>query len=89
MFDTETETVTAATERAILDFVHANFPLARKASIGAADPLLGSGVVDSLGLLLIVDFIEATYGVGVKDTDMVMSNFGCVAAIAAFVRRAA
>jgi acyl carrier protein len=75
-------------ERTLMAFVYANFPLARQASIGTTDPLLESGIVDSLGLLLIVDFIEATYGIVVKDVDMRASNFGCVAAVGDFVRRA-
>jgi acyl carrier protein len=71
----------------IHEFICANFPLARKVSVGMSDRLLEEGLVDSLGLLLIVDFLERTYGMTVKETDMVLSNFGSIAAIGEFVRR--
>ena len=71
----------------IREFICANFPLARKISVGASDRLLEEGIVDSLGLLLVVDFLETTYGMTVKETDMVLSNFGSIGAISEFVER--
>ena len=42
-------------------------------------------VVDSLGLLRLVRRVEDDFGIDVRDEDMVMSNFGSIGRIAAFV----
>ena len=70
---------------AIYEFVCANFPRARSESFQMSDQLIESGVVDSLGLLSIVDFIEVTFGVTVSDEDVVAENFASIDAIAAYV----
>ena len=50
------------------------------------DALLEEGVIDSLGLLEVVTFIEAEFGISVEDTDVTLENFGSVNAISAYVR---
>lgn len=49
--------------------------------------LLGSGTVDSNAVLEIVMFLEETFGVEVKDSEMLPENFDSVAKISAFVQR--
>lgn len=48
------------------------------------DPL-AAGVVDSLGLEQLVDYIEDEFGFRVSDTDVVRENFGSLPALTAFV----
>lgn len=50
-------------------------------------PLLQKGVIDSLELMQVADFIEKKLGVPVQDTDVVPSNFRSLATMAAFVER--
>ncbi|MBO6538686.1 MAG: acyl carrier protein [Rhizobiaceae bacterium] len=61
------------------------FPLAAERTIGANDKLLDSGIVDSLGTLEIVNFIEQEFGVPVADEDMLADHFETVDAISRFV----
>ena len=47
--------------------------------------LLDEGVMDSLGILQMVTFLEDDLGVEVEDDDLVPENFASVAAIAQLV----
>lgn len=51
------------------------------------ESLLERGVLDSLGLLRVLGFLEEQYHFTVKDEDVVPENFESVDAIAAFVDR--
>ena len=55
--------------------------------LAADESLLESGTIDSMGVLQLVAFLEATYGVKVGDDDLVPENFDTIAAISAFVER--
>lgn len=48
--------------------------------------LLGDGVIDSLGLLKLIAWVDDTFQLAVDDTDLDPDNFRSVAAIDAFVR---
>jgi acyl carrier protein len=50
-------------------------------------PLVQSGIVDSLGMVDLVQFLEETFTIRINDEDMVPDNFDTVAAMAAFVER--
>lgn len=54
---------------------------------GDEDSFLASGLIDSLGMMQLVSFVESEFGLSVKDTDLVPENFDSVARIAAFVGR--
>jgi acyl carrier protein len=61
------------------------FPLARKQQIKDSDPLLESGVLDSLGVLDLVSFVEQEFSVHVADDELVPENFQTIDRIAAFI----
>ncbi len=63
-----------------------NFPLARERNTGPNDPLLDSGIIDSLGTLELVAFLEREFGFIVEDEDMVADHFETIASITAFVK---
>ncbi|WP_432094678.1 phosphopantetheine-binding protein [Streptomyces sp. bgisy100] len=46
--------------------------------------LLASGVIDSLGLLTLVSWLESTFGLDMDTLDIAPDNFRTVAAIDAF-----
>ena len=50
------------------------------------DSLLEDGIIDSLGLLDIVTFIETEFELAVDDADVTLDNFGSVHAIASYVQ---
>ena len=54
--------------------------------LGNATSLLETGVLDSLGLLRLVVFIQQRFGITVDDVDLVPEHFDSVDAICAYLR---
>lgn len=48
-------------------------------------PLLDGGLLDSVGILQVVAFIESRYGVQVDDEELVPEHFGTLAGISRLV----
>lgn len=67
-------------------FVRRRFPLAAAPQVDDDHPLLDSGIVDSLGILDLVTFLEKTFGIRVSDHEMNAQNFGTIASVARFVQ---
>lgn len=75
------------TQAAVYAFLADNFPLMRKREVAPEEMLLDGGIIDSLGLLLVVEFIETTYALKVEVEHMVVENFGSVGAITNYILR--
>lgn len=73
--------------RSIRQFILKQFPQARRRQLQEADPLLQNGIVDSLGVLEVVAFIEAQFKVKVDDEDLTPENFQSIVRMAAYVER--
>jgi len=48
------------------------------------ESLVDQGVIDSIGLIEIVDFIESQYDIIIKNSDITRENFGSAEKIAGF-----
>jgi acyl carrier protein len=48
-------------------------------------PLIQRGVVDSMGILGLVSFIEGEFGVRIEDEELVPQNFGTISGMARLV----
>jgi len=70
----------------IRQFVLNHFPLARQRSIKNGESLLESGIVDSLGILELVDFLEHTFDMTISDEELIPENFHSIQNIGAFVK---
>ncbi|HXI80375.1 MAG TPA: acyl carrier protein [Verrucomicrobiae bacterium] len=55
------------------------------AGLGPTDSLISSGVLDSIGLLRLVLFLEERFQVKVGDGDLVPDNFETIERIVSFV----
>lgn len=53
------------------------------------ESLIESGVIDSTGILELIEFLEEQFGIEVSDTDTIPQNLGTVAALSRFVMRKA
>ncbi|MEM6963215.1 MAG: acyl carrier protein [Bacteroidota bacterium] len=51
------------------------------------DDLLGSGLVESMGMMRLIQFIEEAYDFRVAPQDMIIENFMTVAAISNYVKK--
>ena len=70
----------------IRNFIVEKFPGAKAKSLDDSTRLLEEGIIDSLGVLELVTFLEEEMGVTASDEDLVPENFASVEAIAAFAR---
>ncbi len=66
-------------------FVRRRFPLAAAAAVKDEDSLLDSGIIDSLGILDLVAFLEKTFGIRVGDEELNPANFDSIASVVRFV----
>jgi len=70
---------------ALKEFILEKFPLARKRGIDHDTFLLQSGIVDSLGILELVAFIENEFSITVSDDELMPENFQNIAMMTSFV----
>jgi acyl carrier protein len=68
-------------------FIAKQFPLARKRKLGIDDRLLGEGIIDSLGVLDIVGYLESEFRISIADDDLTPENFETIGRLTAFVER--
>ena len=73
--------------RVFRTFIQAHFPVVKKRGLRDEDFLLTSGIIDSLGVLDIVSFMEAEFTVNVADEELIPENFQSIDRMAAFVVR--
>jgi len=66
-------------------FILQKFPPARKRGLTDDLLLLESGIIDSLGVLDVVGFLEETFGIKVEDEELTPENFGSVNCMVSFV----
>jgi len=49
--------------------------------------LFREGIFDSMGFVLLIDFLESELGIKASDEDLIEENFESVAAITGFIRK--
>ena len=59
----------------------------RNATVEPEASLLDQGVIDSVGLLNLITFLESNAGIRIPEEEMVPENFESVVAMEAFVER--
>lgn len=69
----------------IREFIAENFLFGPADEIGNTDSFLESGILDSTGVLQLVDFLEQTYGIKVEDEEFVPENLDSIEKIAAYL----
>jgi acyl carrier protein len=73
-------------EQQIIDYITSELVMGRQVSVTAETELISEGVLDSVALVELVVWIEATYGFSVGIEDLTPEAFGTVAKIAGYVR---
>lgn len=69
---------------AIRDYIVQRFPLARKQPPGDHDSLTGR-LVDSLGMLDVIQFVESRFAITIAEDEFVAEHFETIDRIAALV----
>jgi acyl carrier protein len=68
------------------DFVRREFLYDKDAPLGDQDRLFPD-MIDSLGVMTLVDFVENAYDVSLDDSDLLAENFQSLEAIVSLVER--
>ena len=53
--------------------------------LGDEAPLLGSGVIDSIGVIELVEFLQQEFGCDIREDEITEGNLGTLGAIARFI----
>lgn len=69
----------------LTDFIRQEILHGRAVPLDDDEDLLSAGVIDSLGILRMVAFIEEQLGVSVPDEDVVFENFQSIGAMARYI----
>lgn len=72
-------------EQMLLDYIKQDLLKGRVSNLSADDDLLDSGILNSLGILQLVSFIEERMDMEVPDEDVVYENFNSVSALVAYL----
>lgn len=82
----EQTTTTSLIEQRIHRFLVEKFPLARKAKVDKDTALLEKGILDSLGILDVVSFLESEFSITIGDEELVPENFQNLNCLSSFVQ---
>jgi len=75
-------------ERTLREFL-LQFPGARKIrDLKPGDSLLRRGLLDSMGVIKTVAFCEETFGIEIRDEEVIPENFESVRALSRLIKRA-
>ena len=67
-------------------YLYEQFPMAKARQIGDCDSLLSSGIIDSLGILDMVSFMENEFDIIFDDEDLLSESFETISALAELVQ---
>lgn len=66
--------------------LHTQLPGEDPEQLQINDDLLDSGILDSMGIMQLVTYLEKEYGISIPTEDIEPEQFATVATLAAFVR---
>jgi acyl carrier protein len=72
-------------EREVHSFVISNFLFDQSVDLEPDDSLLDKGMIDSTGVIELVDFIEERYAIKVEDEEVIPANLDSVRNVAKYV----
>ena len=71
----------------IIDFIKENFIMGRsETAIDVEESLIESGIMDSTGVLELVEFLEATFDIQIEDEELIPENLETIQNIIAFLK---
>jgi acyl carrier protein len=74
------------TQTILTEYIKDELLKGRKIDLKPEDDLLSAGILDSLGILQVVAFIEDRFGFQVPDEDVVFENFVSIDALAKYLK---
>jgi len=71
----------------VRQFIVSNFLYGQERSFSNDDSFMGEGIVDSTGVLQLVEFLEETYGITVEDEELIPENLDSLNNLLAYLAR--
>jgi acyl carrier protein len=71
----------------VSSFIKTNFIFSDNKTLGPDESLLGTGIIDSTGVLELISFLEGKYKIAFADNELVAENFDSVNKIVACITR--
>lgn len=71
----------------VTDFIKNEIMRNRNSQLDENEDLLGAGILDSLGILKLVAYIDESFGIEVPDEDVIYENFHSLASIESYLKR--
>ena len=68
-------------------FIQENFLFSHATDLSESDSFLDSGIIDSTGILELIDFLGEKYGITVKDEEMIPENLDSIKSVSEYVLR--
>jgi acyl carrier protein len=75
------------TQTTLIDFITREVAFGRVREVGVDDELISTGILDSLGMMRLVLFIEEKLRIQIPDDDVDMDNFRTVRILATYLDR--
>jgi acyl carrier protein len=72
---------------ALTEYIKNEIMRNRNAKLADDQDLLGAGILDSLGILQLVGFIDQTFKIQVPDEDVVYDNFQSINALVSYLQK--
>lgn len=72
-------------EREVRTFLVQNFPLYEEAKVDRDDSLVETGVIDSLGILELVDFVETRFELRIPEDELLPENLDSIGNITRYL----
>lgn len=66
-------------------FFLSTFPVAKSKNVGLDDSLFDLGVLDSMGMIEVVLYLKAEFGLDVDGGDLRVENFDTIRAVSEFI----
>lgn len=73
------------TQSILAEYIEKELAKGRKSHIDYEEDLLSEGIIDSLGILQLVAFIEDKFGIQIEDEDVVLENFQSISALTSYL----
>jgi len=67
---------------ALRDYIISTFPRARYLPVSYTTNIIDNDIIDSLGMISILNYIESTYSLNIDDDDIIDANFSSIHAMA-------
>ena len=74
-------------EEKLRDEIMKNLYYADDHPLGEEDSFLETGVIDSMGVMELVAYVQSEFGLNVKQDEIVVENFDSIRKLANFIRR--